>query len=63
MKAELEVILEGNLRLPVSGKADTLADVSKLGAKLMVLARSVKRTFPDLVALPVKAIRIKTTGE
>jgi len=28
MKAELEIVLEGNLRLPVSGKADTLADVS-----------------------------------
>jgi len=63
MKAELEVVLEGNVRLPVSAKCDTLADVAKLGNKLVALARNTKRMFPDFAGLPVKRLSIKNTGE
>jgi hypothetical protein len=63
MKAELEVVLEGNIRLPVSGKCDSLADLGKLGAKVVKLARDVRRQFPDFAGLPVKRLAIKTTGE
>jgi hypothetical protein len=63
MKAELEVVLEGNVRLPLSGKVETLADVAKLGMKLVALARNVRRQFPDFATLPVKSLKIKNSGE
>jgi hypothetical protein len=63
MKAELEIVLEGNVRLPLSGKIDTLADVAKLGHKLVALARNTKRMFPDFAGLPVKKMTVATKGE
>lgn len=63
MKADLEIVLEGNVRLPVTCKIETLADVAKLGSKLQALARNTRRMFPDFAALPVKRVAIKTTGE
>lgn len=60
MKAEMELILEGNVRLPVSGKFDSLADVAKFADKLKALARNTKRMFPDFAGLPVKSVKIAT---
>jgi hypothetical protein len=63
MKAELELTLEGNIRLPLEGKIDNLGDVAKLGTKLVTLCRNVRRQFPDFAALPVKSLRVKNSGE
>ena len=56
MEVRLEVVLEGNVRLPVRQKVETLADVGKLGLKLKKLASDAVRLMPDLKPTPVKAI-------
>ena len=59
MKANIEVILEGNMRLPASCKLDTLKDVATLGQKLTGIARNAKRLLPDLANTGVKSVSIK----
>lgn len=58
MKARVEVILEGNLRLPASCKVDTLGDVAKLGNKMVAMARNAGRLFPELKTTAVKTLKI-----
>ena len=60
MKVDVEIVLEGNIRLPVSCKMDTMKDVAGLGTKLVATARNVRRQFPDFATLPVKSIKVAT---
>jgi hypothetical protein len=63
MKAEFEVVLEGNVRLPITAKMDSLADLAKFGSKIVTSARNIKRMFPDFAGLPIKSVRVKSSGE
>jgi hypothetical protein len=58
VKANIEVVLDGNMRLPSSCNVDTLPDVAKLGQKLTSLARNAKKFFPDLANVGVKSVKI-----
>lgn len=58
MKVKIELILDGNLRLPVVQEVNTVADVGRLGRKLTDLPRNVKRTFPDLVNVAIKSVKL-----
>jgi len=59
VKANVEVILEGNIRLPLSCKMDSLKDVAGMGAKITKLARDVKRVMPDTANVAVKGFRVE----
>jgi hypothetical protein len=58
MKAQIEVVLDGNIRLPMSCKMDSLKDVATMGVKLAKLARDVKRVMPDTANAGVKGLKV-----
>jgi hypothetical protein len=58
MKAQVEVVLEGNIRLPLSCKMDSLRDVAAMGGKLTKLARDIKRVMPDTANAAVKGFKV-----
>jgi hypothetical protein len=59
MKANLELVLEGNIRLPLSCRMDSLKDVAAMGGKVSKLARDVKKVMPDLANVGVKSLRVE----
>ncbi len=58
MKANIEIVLDGNMRLPLSCKLDTLKDVAGLGNKIAATARNAKRLLPDLANTAVKSVKV-----
>jgi len=63
MKANIEIVLDGNMRLPLSCKLDTLKDVATMGSKFTSTARNAKRLFPDLANVGVKSVKVTLAEE
>jgi hypothetical protein len=59
VKANIEIVLDGNMRLPASCKCDTLKDVATLGSRITAMARNAKRLLPDLANTGVKSVTVK----
>lgn len=60
MKVTLEIHLEGNLVLPVTGIVESLGDVARLGAKLAAMPAGAKRLMPIVADLAVERLEVKT---
>jgi hypothetical protein len=59
---EAEIVFEGGMKVPVTCKVDTLADVGRLGQKLIATARGAVKLIPALKQTAVKSVKISTAA-
>jgi hypothetical protein len=57
MKVTLEVVLEGNMVLPVSADVETLANLQKLGTALAALPAGANKLMPGAKDRKVEKLR------
>lgn len=57
MKITLEIVLDGNMVLPVSAEVDTLSDLAKLGKKLAALPGNSNKLIPGTGERKVERLR------
>lgn len=58
-KLEIEIVFEGNIRVPVKANVESLADLAKLGGKMTAAARGVAKLMPDLKNTPIKSLDVR----